>query len=322
VAHTHEGDSSYYLDQLCTIFFCGALGAVCILMYRQGMLQYILTPFFYTPVLWCGAALLVLVVVRAVALWQSAGKAGRTGAGRVLGEAQNYGPGVAMAEHDHGHGHHHHHDHDHPHDHDHAHHHHHHHDHDHEHGHTHDHGHDHDHGHSHGWSPIKYAVLLLPLVLYVLHLPNESLAGSASFRNAQGEAGHLEDSGEHSDVNKGEISLGFKELSNAVYSPQQREYFEGHVGKLRGMYQPLGSEKEFTLFRVKMTCCAADAIPLEVRILSPENLTRLQPAQWVEVKGQIQFRKLSGKEKYIPVIQLASKDDVKPIPPQPNEYDF
>jgi uncharacterized repeat protein (TIGR03943 family) len=300
VAHTHEGDSSYYLDQLCTIFFCGALGAVCILMYRQDMLQYILTPFFYTPVVWGGAALLLLVAVRAVSLWQSAGKAGHV---------HDHG-------HDHGHDdHHHNHDHDHGHDHGHAH------DHEHHH-HNHDHAHGHDHGHSHGWTPAKYAVLLLPLVLYLLHLPNSSLAGIDAFQSAQGEARELEDTGQHQDAgSKGEISLGFKELSNAVYNPQQREYFEGHVGKLRGMYWPLAGEKEFTLFRVKMTCCAADAIPLEVRILSPENLTKLQPKQWVEVKGQIQFRKLAGKDKYVPVLQLKSADDVKPIPPQPSEYD-
>src|SRR5207248_10502010 len=72
-------------------------------------------------------------------------------------------PYTTLFRSDHGHDHHHHHDHDHGHDHDHA--------HDHHDHHHHDHDHAHDHGHSHGWTPAKYAVLLLPLVLYLLHLP-------------------------------------------------------------------------------------------------------------------------------------------------------
>src|SRR5207249_7750262 len=68
--------------------------------------------------------------------------------------------------HDHDHGHHHDHDHEH-----------HHHDHDHDHGHAHAHAHEqtpgHDHGHDHGWAPWRYTVLMLPVVLFLLNLPNE-----------------------------------------------------------------------------------------------------------------------------------------------------
>src|SRR5439155_6670527 len=114
-AHEHPHDSTYYLDQLCTIAFCGAIGVVAVLMYAvrgpdgKAKLEYILAPEFFKWVFAGGIVLLVLVAIRAITLWQEAGR----------------GP-----KHVHEH---HHHDHDHAHD----------------HGHDHAHDHHHDHGHSH-----------------------------------------------------------------------------------------------------------------------------------------------------------------------------
>src|SRR5262249_18283679 len=48
--------------------------------------------------------------------------------------------------------------------------------HDHGHAHDHDHDHGHDHDHSHGWAPWRFVVLLLPVVLYFLNLPNEGFS--------------------------------------------------------------------------------------------------------------------------------------------------
>ena len=118
--HDHSHGSTYYLDQLCTIAACGALGGVSIRMFFDGRLQYILTPFFFIPVLAGGIALVAMAVIRAITLWREAGAV----------------PALALAQD----GDTHHHDHQH-HDHDEGHHHH---DHDHEH---HDHDHDHDHVH-------------------------------------------------------------------------------------------------------------------------------------------------------------------------------
>src|SRR5262245_60008695 len=282
--HDHHHGNTYYLDQLCTIGACGALGLVAILMYRasgpagQSKLSYILAPQFYIPVLLGGIALIALVVVRAITLWKDAGRA----------RAHNH-------NHNHSHAHNHNHEHHHHHDHDHAHHH-------HDHGHAH--GHAHDHGHEHGWTPARYAVLMLPIVLYFLNLPNSSFSAEKFGRDLP--SGALEGSGGLI-ADKGQaIDLGFKELTAAAYYESQRNELEGKTGKLRGMYSPQGSDKEFTLFRVKMNCCAADAIPVGVRIISAENITQLKPKQWVEVEGQIQFRKLVGQEKYLPVMLLKS----------------
>jgi hypothetical protein len=295
--HHHHGNA-YYLDQLCTIAACAALGGVAVMMYwltdanGKSKLEYILAPQFFKPVLIGGIALLVLSAIRAVALWQEAGRATA-----------------------------HHHDHEHDHDHDHAHVHEHAHDHGHEHpGHDHAHHHHaHGHDHDHGWTPARYAVLMLPIVLYFLNLPNSSFSaerwGDLGSTKLEGDVKRIE--GKDGKV----INLGFKELSNAALIPSQREYYHGQTGRISGMYSPLGSDKEFTLFRVKMNCCAADAIPLEVRIFSQENLTRLTPKEWVEVEGQIQFQKVAGRDKFLPVVLVESADHVRKIPPQ-SDYEF
>ena len=153
---------------------------------------------------------------------------------------------------------------------------------------------------------------MLPIVLYFLNLPNSSFSAEKFGRDlssaeVEGNAGLKESTGDA-------FSLGFKELSSAAYYPDRRAELEGKTGRLAGMYSPISSnDKEFTLFRVKMNCCAADAIPVGVRIISPDNITSIDSKQWVEVEGQIQFLKLKGQDKFMPVLQLKSKDQVKKI---------
>jgi hypothetical protein len=211
MAHVHDADNdAYYLDQLCLIGICAAFAGVCLSLYfwQTEMLALLLAPQFHLFVLLSGVGLLGLVVVRSVTLWRQAGA-----------RAQ-------MAGHDHHH--HHDHDHEHcGHDHSHEHHitadphtagaadfrpgsshgheHHitadphghthaaaphghvhHHHDHDHDHGHAH--GHDHDHGHDHSWAPWRYVVLLIPIMLFLLGLPNRGLTVQAAHLDTTREA--------------------------------------------------------------------------------------------------------------------------------------
>src|SRR5262245_19812647 len=124
-SHSHDDSENYFLDQIFTIALCGTIGVVLVLLYvRQSMLPLILDPKFHAYILAGGITLLVLVFIRAIAVWKLAG---------------------SPRGHSHAHEHAHAHDHDHHHDHDHGgHHHHHHHDHgDHHHDHVHHHGQDH-----------------------------------------------------------------------------------------------------------------------------------------------------------------------------------
>ena len=77
MAHSHSGCQSpkdYFTEQLLTILVCGGLAFVAIQMYRHDMLRHILVPQFHLPVLIGGVAVFVLVAVRAFAVWREAGE--------------------------------------------------------------------------------------------------------------------------------------------------------------------------------------------------------------------------------------------------------
>jgi uncharacterized membrane protein YraQ (UPF0718 family) len=176
--HSHDEGDSYFIDQLCMVGLSGAFGAICLCLWfwQTEMLRNLLADQFHLYVLLSGIALVVIAFTRGWVLWQ-----------------QSRDPAFSHA-------------HDHPHDnhapahtHEHAiqekaplqlavqtppa----------HEHGpacaHDHDHEHhehaapaapakahahaDHDEAdHDHGWAPWRYVVLLVPIILFLLGLPN------------------------------------------------------------------------------------------------------------------------------------------------------
>src|SRR5438132_614109 len=295
MAHTHsvEDRNVYYVEQLCMIGFCGALGIVQILLYHYKVLEIILTSKFHIWVLLSGIVLTGLAVIRAGVLWVSAGR-------------HNH-------EHDHNHdcGH----DHDHSHDHETA--------HDHDHGiiaaeHVHDHACDHSHGedshehahshadcgHDHGWAPWRYVVLLLPILLFLMGMPWPAEAV---------EDDPIEE--------VGVLPLAFKDLEQAANTEQQRKYWDGKLVRVKGQFAPGRTDRTFSIFRMKMTCCAADAYPLNVKIVSPEALPfeKLQN-QWVNVTGKISFAMPQGRDEYVTILTMSKLDDVKPASPDPRPF--
>jgi PDZ domain len=404
MAHSHAEDrTTYYTDQLCTLAVCGLLAAVAILMYTQGVLKYILAPYLHIYVFSSGIGLLALVLLRGIFLWRAAAQES------------------AAREHEHEHGHEHEHHHDHGHDHTHC---------DHDHDHEHEPGHDHthapgevccDHGHSHGFSPWRYVVLLLPITLYFLDLPNQGFSqyylrrqGVDSEDLGSGESGKTventglritknterdlpeivsvtsESAAEKADLKPGDLilqiesmtdadgnplpkpeststkglsvedavkrlkgkpgttvklhverpdkslaeleltrsadvrDLTFKELESASYTADKRRFYAGKMVRLKGQFMPRRTDKEFSLVRLKITCCAADVIPLNIVIMmdpnSPKGITGIKPDQWVQVTGEIQFRKRKDKEEYVTVLMVPSPDAVRPTDPDPNPY--
>lgn len=185
----------------------------------------------------------------------------------------------------------------------------------------HDHGHDHancGHDHSHSWVPAKYALILLPVVLYLLGLPHSGF--STDWLKNAGNSGDLE-GGPQNVATKGEMTLGFDEVTLAQHNQAKQASLEGHIVTLKGMFVPVNSDKAFTLMRLKGKCCTADAIPMGVRIIAPSFVNQFKPKDWVSVKGKIEFHKLIGKDKVIPVLIIEEMNDIKRIPPEP-EVDF
>ena len=114
--------------------------------------------------------------------------------------------------------------------------------------------------------------------------------------------------------------MRFNDLNDAAFDEAKRQSLQGQIAILEGRFRRLG-DKEFTLFRLKMTCCAADTVPLRVRIVVPQALSGFQDFDWVEVKGQIQFVKVPGQERYLPVIMVADITDVRKTEPK-GEYEL
>src|SRR5260370_514607 len=269
--HAHQLEESYYLDQLCTIASCGLLGGIGFLLWKtDALIQYnILSTDFRIWTLFGAVVLFGITAIRGIALWSEVGR-------NKLARAH---------EHDHNHDHHHKHGetcaHDHGHDHDH------HHEHGHEDGeHTHAHLH-HDHGHSHAFAPWRYAVLLMPLMLAALliyyHYHRMELTYSTPYLMGGKAEEILNDSGNASATKNDakEIPLGFQTLTQDAPNPALHAAYEGNVGTLKGLYKPI-TDKQFSLMRLKMTCCRADAVPLKVRLISPEPLD-YEPRNSVEV---------------------------------------
>jgi hypothetical protein len=195
------------------------------------------------------------------------------------------------------------------------------HDHSHEHGHDHSHGHDHGHDHSHGLAPWRFALLLLPVVLFILGLPAVGGMNTSNVKDMSGGVDDVRKAGEKGN----NFTIGFGTLEIASRNPATRDAIAGTTVQLKGQYKGDNPER-FTLVRYKINCCAADAIPLKAVIMvDPEKSGkfRVDPAKyngkWVQVTGQLQFS-TRGKNEIVPVILLESEEMVKEIPPDNNPY--
>jgi uncharacterized membrane protein YcgQ (UPF0703/DUF1980 family) len=322
--HTHEQDTdTYYLDQLCMIAITGAFAGVCLTLYfwRTDMLKLMLAPSFFKFVLWSGLALLVLVVVRSIMLWQQVGR--------------------AQPVHSHEHAC----DHDHDHDHGHAHH----------HAYEHDHGtsvslaespvHTHEHlhsdsccGHDHGWAPWRYVVLLLPIMLYLLGLPSDppSVSGASVALDVTEDA-HLSAmlvgagtmpfgalppawalAADHA-AGPARI-VGLKELEQAAYEPGIRKQWQGKYVRVVGQLNPSSrNDRIFEVVRYRIQCCAADAIRIGVPALCRDSMAGAQPGEWVEVTGRVMFTE-TRPGTFITILQVPHRKNVSPTQADPNPY--
>jgi hypothetical protein len=342
--HDHQHDTNeYYIEQLCSIAFGGLIAAVVCKWYFGGGINNFITPALQPVVLAGGLGLAVLVVFRAVVVWRAAGEP-------VVAPAGGHGHGHGHGhDHDHGHGHGHGHGHEHgP-------------ECDHDHGHSHavkaappsgvavaqtgvavastsaavapaaHHGHGHGHGHGgaghdhdHAWAPWRYMVMLVPIVLGLLGLPDQPVQsytgevadpGSARSKRTWSPAQIVRMYGTLASPSGYGLLLGavffepdqivrseygevtFKDLEQATLTPEQRKVWTGRAVQVIGKFAG-DNDRYFRMTRFKVNCCSADAIPLNAIIVVDytENRDgpRLDPkplsGQWVRVKGTVQFK--------------------------------
>jgi uncharacterized repeat protein (TIGR03943 family) len=100
------------------------------------------------------------------------------------------------------------------------------------------------------------------------------------------------------------------EQGAAIYAGKNIET-EGLVSP--GTDLPAGG---FLLFRFHMICCAADARPVGVLVITPDG--KVPPSDtWVRVRGRFGFRRLG--DKVVPCI-MADELDILPLPPPGERY--
>ncbi len=344
--HSHFGCQSprdYFTEQLLTILVCGALAFVGIQMYRNDMLKYILAPQFHPWVLVGSIGVLVLVAVRGLAVWREAGELQplddmTCGENHTHSAACNHLPGLPTGD-------------------------------------TPDAALMDDHGHSHdmSWVFARMLILVFPVALFALGIPNSALSADAQKKmlgqeqalnldskvleqmandpsavvldeksSADGTVVRVIQSPPTPDApnglkirqtvpyGKGEPKyvlvpdagtvMSFNDLNDAAYDADKRRSYGGQTAIMEGRFKRLG-EKEFTLYRMKITCCGADAVMLKVRIVAPQSMNGFNDHDWVRVKGVIQFIKLPSQDRYTPVLRLADVTDVQHAE-YSNEYEL
>lgn len=337
-----ESLRNYFTEQLLGILVCGGLGFVAVRMYTNGMLNYILARDFHLPVLIGGIAILtVIVLLRAIAVWNEAGAlqapaydGPECGPDHVHTVGCRHGSAFPGGDDDHA---------------------------------------DHAHSHDMSWVFVTMLILVIPITLFVIGMPSSAmaalagraeakLAGRNSAPEAELAASSLRDQAKDAAVEKeekqsdgtiirtlkttsglrlretvpptgepryalisadGGTEFRFNDLNDAAFDEEKRKSLEGQTAILEGRFKRI-ADKDFTLFRMKMTCCAADTVPLKVRIIVPQAINNINNFDWVKVKGQIQFVKVpggkAGAETYIPVIMVADLADVQKGEPK-NEYE-
>ena len=271
----HSGHGQAQTEILMQAILCGCLGLVGVFLYWGNKVEIILATKFHNWLLAGSITLIVLALARIVSVWRltSTGNA-------IAGGCCNH------ADHQHDHescndpGH----QHDHPHG---------------------AHGCE-EHGHSHAYEPIKAVVLMIPVGLFLLNLPNSSFAAVQALDLNQVEiSSSIADRGTENNVS-------FLQLERAAQRDEARQLYEGKTVALVGQFQG-NDDKKFTLIRFKMNCCAADAVPLKgAMFVDPKAPAKIDHPRWnkkwVKVKGQVQFIKMKDGT-FITALVLRPKDD-------------
>jgi hypothetical protein len=318
--HDHEGGDSYFIDQLCMVGLSGAFGVVCLCLWfwepappaKKGMLGLMLGEQFHLYVLLSGIVLTALSLMRGAILWrQSRDPAFLKKHDHAHGDdcGHSHAPGETC---------------------------------DHEHhvgdAHAHHHGHgDHDEAdHDHGWAPWRYVVLLVPVILFLLGLPDKpptvkardldisltTLPELACFGVAYDLAESLNATSAKA------AGVDFKFLEAMASKPDLRDHWKNKLVEVRGQFAPVrGNDKVFMLVKFKISCCANDAVQLDVPMISrvslaglkdPDTGAEIKHGDWVKVTGRVEFRKRGGSEMTVLIISKAA--DIKKCDPDANPY--
>ena len=198
------------------------------------------------------------------------------------------------------------------------------HDHDHDHD-GHDHAHD-DHDHAHTPSLWRLIVLAIPLMILFMGVPREGFSGvgltnklSADDIKAIAAVGNTLMPKDFQPKGGEPRPADWKVLVAAADNPLLRERWEAQVVQIAG--QAVADDRfadRYRLMRVKITCCAADAVPLNITVLGKWD-PAWKSGEWIEVVGAVHFIEIdspdnSRPKSYFPVIYQLQAQPTEPRP--------
>jgi hypothetical protein len=290
VAHLHEDDDSYVVDQGCLIALAASFGGICLTLYflNINMLRLMLGPQFHDFILWSGIVLITLAVIRAAILWWQRRSA------RIAHEAHGH-EHACCGDHEHSHG----------------------------------------HGHEHAWAPWRYAVLLVPVFLFLLGLPNKPPRARAmpveavvaqdtvmGYSRLVAESADPFDSMplliafEHAGRPDNIKHPAFMRLLEAPYKSPE---LEGAWVTASGFYMPGkgGGEHAFNLANFRIICCGNDVEQVNLVVNSRQSLKKLAipPRSCVRVTGKIEFHRPTRV-----VLQITDLRYIAPTDPPEDPY--
>jgi len=174
--------------------------------------------------------------------------------------------------------------------------------------------------HAHGGAYWRIVVLMFPILLFVMGVPNGTF--SEDWINKR--LGAEESLGAFGDVAEkgGENVYDFPGLSMAANSAEKREALTGTKATIKGQLRRIpGSSNEFGLFFLKITCCATDMVPLRARVvvssasLADAIASKFKDHSWVEVTGTLQFVKDTTGQ-YVTVLRVKDNGGITATAPQ------
>jgi hypothetical protein len=177
-----------------------------------------------------------------------------------------------------------------------------------------------DHGHDHDltWVFSRLLVLCFPVCVFLIGVPNSGFSQDRIRMLVGGDdalTGNLA-----AVAHRNGTVASVNDLHDAANDEARRESMTGQTATLEGRIRRIDA-RQFTLFRLRMTCCAADTVALKVRIvLKTGTLSGIDDFEWVEMRGRIQFVQAPNSERYIPVIVVEDVRDIRTTEPK-NEYE-
>ena len=142
----------------------------------------------------------------------------------------------------------------------------------------------------------KLGVLAGPLLLCT-YLAPPTFSAAALERRAGLSGGRIWAQSEAPSASSPKVEL--IDLAAAAYYPEHIPEVSNKQVSYTGQYFP-GSNGEFRLCRVLMSCCAQDATPIYLHVVG--NVPVFSEMQWINVEGETFFRKDDGE--WTPCIRL------------------